>query len=320
MSMREAGARYKYGLSRLRIRALNDDKTTPSPANMIGGAGPFDFSGAVAPATVTAYIKLNGEAVIELEVDLDDVGITIGAVTVAQWFAAINAALAAHTPAITGYAGSAQAVTGRAKFVKSSPAAGDYIQVWGEAFELAGFGQGRGLKAIASDTAQSLDNSAVVKADTTQTTTDANMKDTEVIIEGYKKGITGTLVDTAEDFEMMALIESGTLSADGLVYTDPDTGTKKVMFDIESWNPLYGSGTNMEDQMVGWEKVHLRALKGSIDADAQKAGFQPITYKLTGVNYKDAAGVESGAKVITRMAVTAWSPEEFDDQVAITPA
>jgi hypothetical protein len=312
MSMREAGARYKYGLSRLRIRALNDDKTTPTKSNMIGGAGPFDFSAAAIPGAVTFSLKRDDSAIKTGTIVLTGTGLVITAITAAQWVTAMTAGLTAA--GATGYTPSVDSSTGRVKLVSAT---GTYIQFWGEAATMAMFGQGRGLKAICSDTAQSLDNTAVVKADTTQTTTDANMKDTEVIIEGYKKGLTSTLVDTAEDFEMMALIESGTLDATGLVYTDPDTGTKKVMFDIESWNPLYGSGTNMEDQIVGWEKMHLRALKGSISADSQKAGFQNVSYALTGVNYKDSAGVESGAKVITRMAVTDWSPEAFDAQVAV---
>jgi hypothetical protein len=316
--MRDSGARYNFGLSRLRIRARNDDQTIPTPANMIGGAGPFDFSGAAAPAAVTAFIKKNGEAVKSFTIDLDDAGITIGAVTVDQLVSAITAGLAAATPAITGYAASKVAATGRAKFVLSSPASGDYVQVWGEAFELAMFGQGKGLKAVCSDTAQTINFAPDVKADTRQTVTDANMKDTEVIIEGYKKGWTGKLVDTVEDFEMMELVESGSIDTDGS-YLEPDSSTKKVSFEIETYNPIYQRGTNLEDEIVGWEHIHALSVKGSVGEDALAGGHRVKTYDLVGVNYKDAAGVESGARKISQLALTAWSPKIFDAMVAVEP-
>jgi hypothetical protein len=320
MSMRESGARYNFGLKRLRIRARNDDQTLPTPANMIGGAGPFDFSDEVDPTAIPAYIKKNGDPVIELEVDLDGAASAdLAAVTVAEWFAAINAALAAHSPAITAYAASAQAVTGRAKFVLSSPVSGDYVQVWGAAFKIAMFGQGKGLKASCSDTVTTLELSPTAKEDTTQSVTDANMKDVEVLIEGYKKGLTGTLVMTDEDFELMELIESGTIDSAG-AYIDPDSGTEKVTFEIETWNPIYGSGSNLEDEIKGWTHMHVMAVKGSIGADSFAGGHRAKNYSLTAVNYKDAAGVESGARKTERLAATAWSPAIFDAQVAVTPA
>jgi hypothetical protein len=309
MALRESGARYKYGLSRLRIRAKNDDLTVPAKDNMIGGAGPFDFSGAAAPAAVTGFIKRDSGEVEDFTIDLDDAGIDIEAVTVDQWVSAMTAGLAAASPAITGITASKQTTTNRAKLVSST---GVYIQFYGEAAELAMFGQGRGLKAVKSDTAQTMSVSPTVKEDTTQTITDASMKDTEVIIEGYKKGWTGQLVDTVEDFEMMELIESGTLDATGLIYTDPDSSTRKVEVEIEVYHPLYGYGTNSEDQIVGWQHEHYKAVKGSVGEESKAAGFGTKTYALTGTNYKDAAGVESGGIVRTRLAVTAWSPEAFD--------
>jgi len=310
MALRENGARYVYGLSRLRVRALNDDLTSPSASNMIGGAGPFNFSSAVAPGAVTGFVKVDGGATQSFTIDLEDAGINIAAVTVAQWVTAMNAGLTAAS--ITGFTASAQAVTGRAKLVHAT---GVYVQFWGEAAKLAMFGQGKGLKAVACDTMQSFSESPTMKEDETKAITDANGKDVEVIIEGYKKGWTGSMVDTAEDFELMELIESGTIDAAG-AYHDPDSSTKKIMVEIEVYNPIYGYGTNDEDQIVAWRHMKYLKAKGSVGENSLSADFGTKTYNLTGVNYKDAAGVESGAIVREDLALTAWSPETFDAMAA----
>ncbi len=311
MALRESGARYVYGLSRLKIRALNDDLSTPAASNMIGGAGPFDFSTAVAPAAVTAFVKADAAAVEDFTINLSSPAPAggISAVTVDELVTAINAGLAAHSPAITGWTASKQSVTNRIKLVHSTAV---YTQFYGEAARLSMFGQGRGLKAIKSNTAKTLSATPSMKDDETKTTTDANGKDTEVIIEGYRKGFTGSMVDSAEDFEMMELIESGVLSSDGLTYTAPASTAKKVLFEIEAYNPLYSAGTNDEDQIAGWEKRHYLKVKGSIGEDSAGAEFADKTYNLVGTNYKTPAGVESGAIITTRLAVTAWSPEAFD--------
>jgi hypothetical protein len=304
MALRESGARYKYGLSRLRIRAKNDDLTIPTPSNMVGGAGPFDFSSASAPAKVPFTVKIDGNAAVSGTIDLS--ADTISAITVAQWVTAMTAGLtAAGLETVTA---SKDATTGRAKLASST---GAYVQFYGLAASLARFGQGRGLKAVKSDTAKSLAVTPKVKDDTTETVTDANLKDTEVIVSGYKKGWTGTLTDTVEDFEMMELLESGTIDSSG-AYTDPDSSTVKVEVEIETWNPLYAAGTNTEDEIVGWQHEHFMAVKGSVGDETKQAGFIEKKYTLVGTNYKDASGNETGAIVRERLAVTAWDPDAFD--------
>lgn len=306
MALRESGARYKYGLSRLRIRAKNDDMSLPTPSRMIGGAGPFDFSKAVAPAAVTGFLKIDKATTKNFTINLTTGGVTISAVTVDQWVSAMTAGLTAA--AITGFTASKDATTGRAKLVSNS---GAYVQFWGEAAMYSRFGQGRGLKAIKSDTAQTLSLSPTMKDDQTISITDANLKDTDVIIVGYKKGFTGSLVDTAEDFEMMALIESGTIDTQG-AYIDPDSATVKVEVEIETYNPLYAAGTNLESAIVGWEHMHLRAVKGNTGDDTMESGFNVKTYNLIGTNYKDENGDETGAIKREFLASGAWSPADFD--------
>jgi hypothetical protein len=283
---------------------LNDDLTRAEAANMIGGAGPFDFSSLTATITaIPIIVKVNGLAAISDTMDLT-AAVDKAAVTVDEWVTAFAAA------SIAGWTASKAVTTGRVKLVCAT--AGAYVQVYGAGAKLAMFGQGKGLKAIKSDTIQTLSITPTVKADTTQTVTDANNKDTEVIIEGYKKGWTGTLVDTAEDFEMLELIESGTLSTDGKTYTDPTSKTKKVMFEVESYNPYYASGTNTEDQIVAWEHKTFRAAKGSVGDNSKAAGFGVKNYALSGVNYKTGSGIEEGAIITESIDLVDWSTEIFD--------
>lgn len=304
MALRESGAKYSYGLSRTRLRALNDDLTRAEYNNVIGGAGPFDYSSLT--ATITAIpinFKVNGGAVVAETFDLT-AAVDKAAVTVDELVTALTAA------SITGWTFSKDSTTGRIKMVNSTT--GAYVQVYGDGARLCRIGQGKGLKAIKSDTLQTFNNTPTMKEDTTQTITDANDKDVEVIKDGYVKGWSGTIVDTAEDFEIMELIESGVLSSDGKTYTGPTSKTKKVTFEIETYNPFYASGTNNEDQIVGWEHKTFRSVKGSLGDHAKAAGFVAANYNVTGVNYRTAAGVEEGAIITEQIDLEDWSTAIFD--------
>lgn len=297
-------ARYSYGLSRTRLRALNDDLTRAEYNNVMGGAGPFDFTSVTATITaVPIFFKVNNGSVVSETFDLT-AAVDKAAVTVDEIVTSLTAA------GVTGWTFTKDTGTGRIKMVNATTDAD--VQVYGIGARLMMIGQGKGLKWIKSDTVQTFNNTPSLKEDTTQTVTDANGKDTEVIIDGYTKGWTGTLVDTAEDFEMMELIESGTLSTDATEYIAPISSTRKVTFEIESYNPYYGQGTNNEDQITGYEKKIYRTVKGSTGDHAKAAGFVVINYNLTGVNYRTAAGVEEGAISTSFLATTEWSTEAFD--------
>lgn len=308
MSMRESGAEYSYGLSRTLIRALNDDLTRPEAAGVFGGVGPFDFTAFSSDYTkVPMTLKAGAAAATPIEIDLT-AALNKAAVTVAELVTAITDALA--DASITTWTFSKDSTTNRLKAVCS--VANAYVQVYGAGARVMRFGQGKGVKAIKSNTLQTLSNSPTLKEDTTHTITDANDKDTEIIKEGYTKGWTGSIVDTAEDFEIMELVEGGVLSADGKTYSAPISTTKKVMFEIETWNPLYKAGTNAEDQIAAWEHKKYRAIKGALGENTKQADFGTFTYNLTGVAYKTAAGVEESCIVTEKIDFEDWSPAIFD--------
>lgn len=304
MSLRESGARYSYGLSRTRLRALNDDLTRAEYNNVIGGVGPFDYSSLTATITSIPFMfKVNGGTVVSETIDLTAAG-DKAAVTVDELVTALTAA------SVSGWTFSKDGTTGRLKMVCDT--SGAYVQVYGAGARLCRIGQGKGLKAIKSDTLQTFNNTPTMKEDTKQSVTDANDKDVEVIKDGYVKGWSGTIVDTAEDFEIMELVESGTLSTDGKSYISPISNTKKVMFEIETYNPFYASGTNNEDQIVEWEHKVFRAVKGSLGDHAKAAGFVTLNYNVTGVNYRTATGVEEGAITTEKIDLEDWSTNIFD--------
>lgn len=303
--LKASGAQYSYGLSRARIRALNYDLTRPEYNNIIGGPGPFDFSGSgVTITAVPIFLKAN-KVLISDTLDLT-AAVTKSAVTVDEIVTAFTAAN------ISGWTASKDSTTGCLKLVCAT--ANAYVQVYGLAARLCKIGQGKGVKALKSDTLKSLSSTPTKKDDTTVTTTDANNKDTSVIIEGYKKGFTGTMIDTAVDYEMLELIESGNLSDDGKKYVDPTSSTKKVVFEVETYNPIYSSGENLEDSIVAWEHKTFRMVKGATNENTKQAGFIESSFALTGTNYKPkkTGAVEEGAIETEKIDFEDWTPEDFD--------
>jgi hypothetical protein len=112
--------------------ALNDDMTVPWPSRVVGGTGPFDFSGYATPAAVPLSIRFDTEVVMTFNLNVSGIpGVVITAVTAAQLAALINAA---------GYVdilASVEAVTDRLMIEDTSTGvAHTFIQVYGAAAEL----------------------------------------------------------------------------------------------------------------------------------------------------------------------------------------
>lgn len=304
--LRDNGALYPYGFLRGRARALNDDLTTPAYNNIVGGAGPFDFSSLTATKTaIPIFFKVNDLDVVSETFDLTAAAF-LNAVTVDELVTALTAA------SITGWTFSKDSTTGRIKMVNSTTDA--YVQVYGIGARLMKIGQGWGIKAIKSDTFQSLSESPTMKEDTTQTVTDANNKDTEVIIPGYVKGWSGTLVDTSEDFELMELVEGGTLSTDGKTYNQPTSSSKKPMFEIETYGAYYSRGTNYEETIVAYRHSHYKMCKGSLGEKNFQAGFTTSSYAITGTEYKPkGTGVTASSGIVVKQIdAEDWSTDQFD--------
>ena len=140
-----------------KIIPLNADFKTPLPeidgalatltAN--GGVGPWDFSGASDPTAVPLIVKIGSATAIPVTISVDTgAGAVDGtAVTAAELATAIGTLVARTTWSET---------TGRIVGTVITPGTNQYLQVYGEAAEIAEFGQGYGLQFRYMDTQQSI--------------------------------------------------------------------------------------------------------------------------------------------------------------------
>lgn len=299
MAMR-ASARYAFGLVFARLMALNDDKTIPTPDRVIGGAGPFDFSGAPAPAAVPLTVKLDNGVAITVTVNLT-VGVAdITAVTVAELVVRINATA-------TEVLASAEPVTGRLMLEYDGTETPTYMQVYGLCATLAMVGQGFGCRFIKLDTAKNVSDTPTVKAEETITTTDAKGLDTEVITDGYRKGFTATLVDTARDPELRAIMEGGAYDAVTGIYEAPTSTSAKVYFFLELYYDLYNEGSNKEADLVGYVRKLYRSCKGSVGQAQHQRGWTDGNYEVVGTSYTDELGAVHGDVQETELTVPQYT-------------
>jgi hypothetical protein len=286
----KASAKYVRGISRVRFIPHNGNGTFPGATSALGGvfggAGPFDFSGpGVTLATVPMTIKLDGAAEITKNLVLTSYSGHASAILASEIVAAITSA------AWTNLTASVDGTTGRIKIVMTT---GAYLQVYGQAAELAGFGRGIGASFLKSDTLESITVVPNKKADETDTVTDANGNDTDCIIEGYFKGATGALSDTVEDFYLMRLFSGGSIDTAG-AFSFPNSNSVKPYFGIEIFNPYYGEGENKSGEMLGYVKTTVFNCVGDMGDDSLGKSWKKKSYTYTATTYKNAAGVEQTA-------------------------
>lgn len=287
-------ARYEFGLHYMLFRALNDDLSQPTGDNIIGGAGPFDYSGATSIAAVPMTVKIGTSAAVELEIDLA-AAVNKKAVTVDELVVALNAAFTADTIALTA---TKVAETERLKIAHLTEL---YVQVYGQAAEIAMIGQGFGVKLLISDTMQSFGNTPVRKEGERITVTDAWGYDTEVMTDGYYKGFTASIVDTASDWEILALLEGTPIDPATGALSSPTFGTKRPIVGIEAFYGVYREGQNYEADLVGYRKSEFFHCKGLGGEKTRERGFSTSPYTVEGKTWVDDAGTEHPAWKSTPM-------------------
>ncbi len=249
-------------------------------------------------------MKIDNGLEVDLSIDLAAASIQ-SAVTAEEYVDALNVALLA---AGLDLEATVAPVTGRVTLqtTLTSDLPGT-VQFYGEGAKLAKFGQGFGLKFIKSDTLKSLGDTPTQKDQEEFTTTDANGLDTEILTDGYRKGFSASIVDAAEDFELLALIEGGSYDEETGVYEVPTSSSTKVYFYCEAFYAQYEQGTNKEADLVGYVGKLFRTCKGSPGDKTHERGFADGNYTITGTSYKDENGVVHGDTVITK-----YSIEEFE--------
>ena len=300
-------ARYAFGLHYMRFMALNDDLTKPAPDNIIGGAGPFDFSGYTPITTIPLKVKLGAADEVAVTMDLtaavDDAAVTVDEV--------VTALTAAFTTADVDLTASKVAETGRLKIVADDPLVTD-LQVYGDGAKTLMIGQGHGVQYLVSDTMQSFSNTPVRKEGERITTTDAQGFDTEVITDGYYKGFTGSIVDTAEDWAILALLEGLHLDATTGALSSPTFATVRPYVAIEAFYAKYRKGQSYEGEMVGYRKVDAPMCKGMGGEKTHERGWSNETYTVEGKTWVDESGVEHSAWTKTELTVPQFNALDIE--------
>jgi len=301
MSLR-ANAKYVAFPKFQRFLPLNDDKTVPSVTRILGGAGPFDFSGAADPSAVPMTFKTDNGAEVEIDIDVATGygAVDESAVTVDELFAAIMA------EAPTNITASKDATTNRIKIALTVPGTAVYLQVYGEAALIAMFGQGYGVKFVKSDTGQSFNVTPTMKESEELSIQDGNGKETSIITDSYKKGDTMEFVDTSIDNALKAMITGGVYNATTKQYDDPHSESTKSYFMVESYYALYNRGENHEADFAGYVKEAYYKVSGQVGGANHDRNINPITYSLTAVNYIDELGVLHGSKYEKELTVTEY--------------
>lgn len=286
-----ASADFVFGPREVKIFPLSPDKSTPIPLDggalsaltVYGGVGPFDFSGAAVPATVPMSVKLDNGAVETWPLDMT-VAISLSAVTATEFITAVEAANAA-----AGFVGVTATVDSRGyvQIDVDSVTTELYLQVYGEAALLAEFGQGYGMQGIMIDTQQSVAVSPTNKDSETITITDSNGKDTEVLTDGYRKGFTGVLTDTARDNAVRAIVEGGIVNATNNTYHAPNSDSVKSYFCMEVARAFYSKGTNLEEALEGYILTRFLIATGTFGDDPGGREWFAYVYNITGTEYKD---------------------------------
>ncbi len=301
---------FMFGLELARFMALNDDGTIPQPDRLIGGVGPFDFSGSEDKSAVELITKLDAGDEETSALDLSD-AVDIKKVTVAEVIAAINAA----SP--TELSAALEPKTDRIMLVCTDGNV-KYVQVYGEAARLARFGQGWGLKFIKSAALKSIDVEPTVKESETITTTAANGQEASIVTRAYKKGVSGTIVDSEDNLELRAFIEGGTLKLDGSVfggtYEDPTEDSEKPNFLIQAFYEVYREGLNEEGKdLVGYYLEEFRNCSGTFGSESHGRAFKDGNYAFIGTNYWDENGEKRPAKHGTMLSKESFEGYDIAD-------
>jgi len=308
--MLRTNAEYAFGLKFARFMAMNDDLTIPTVDRIIGGAGPFDFSGATAIAAVPMTVKIDNAAAVSFTVNLS-AAVSAAAVTVDELVTALDTAFG--TALLDLDASKDTTNEDRLKIANTNTAAvPDWIQIYGECAELCFIGQGKGLKFVKTDTLQSAGETPNLKDEETFTTTDADGIDTEILSDGYRKGFSETIVDTAEDWELRSLIEGGTYSSSAGTYEVPTSEDDKVYFFCEIYYAKYAQGTNKEADLIGYVKKLHRSCKGTIGDATNERAFMNGNYTITGTSYRDENDVLYGDTALESLTVSEYKALNLD--------
>lgn len=306
-----ANAKYDFGLKMTLFIPLNDDLTQPTASRIIGGAGPFDFSGVTNIAAVPLTVKIDTDDAESLTVNLSGAS-SQSAVTVDELVSALDTTFT--NGSIELDASKSAVDDNRLKIETTNTASPPTrIQIYGECAEIAMIGRGFGLKILKSDTLKSIGASPILKDEENFSTTDANGIDTEVLSDGYRKGANLSIVDAAADWELLSLLEGGTYDDTAGTYEAPTSESIKKYFSIEAYYTQYSEGTNKEADLVGYVKSEWRTCKGVVGDKTHERGFADGNYTVSCTSYTDEDGDLNGDVKLTSLTTAAYTALDLEN-------
>jgi len=287
--MQKANGVFQYGADMVLVMASNPDLTMPSPSRIVGGIGPFDFSGAANTSSVPFSVKIDTAAAETVNIDVSAGCVDITAVTVAELVILLNAA------GFTDMSFDTEVVTLRllCEYIGTLTTP-NYMQIYGECARLAGIGQGLGCQFVKIDGMQSVNEVPKIKAAESVAVEDAQGDETSIEVPEKRKGVTGNLVDTVKDTYLRAIIEGGTYNFTTGSYTVPLATADKIYFYMEFFVPEYGQGENAESNITSYGQTIIKLCLGGVGDVMHNKGFVVTTYPYTGYHYTDSAGTRSG--------------------------
>lgn len=313
MSLRN-DADFVTGVVMSKISPKNTDGSTPLPypgkteVVAFSGLGPFDFSGASVITAVPLTIKINDASETKV-VDVDAASAAIGAVTVAELMTAITTAAFTGVTAIIDARGYGEILNG------AGDAETDYLQVFGECAILGEFGYGYGLEFIKLDTQKSFPFTPTNVDDETIETVDSNGLKTKVITPGYRDGLTASLVDSAVDNKLRALLTGGSWDDVKKEFVAPLDDAVRPLLSIETLSKKFLKATNQKGDYIGTKLT--RAYNMSSKEDSSGTGdnnFQDMTYSFTGTPYTDPeTSVRYGDSMTKDYTVAQYNALNYED-------
>lgn len=305
-------AKYHFGLPFVRIMPLNDDITIPTVSRIIGGTGPFDFSGVSDTSAVEIKVKIDDGDESSFTFDISAAS-DESAATVAEVVSALDTAFTSESLDLDASSATVNGST-RLKIENTNTASvPDWIQIYGEGPEILKLGMGFGLKFLKFDTMQTFGVTPTMVEDEDFTTVDANGKQTKISTDGYPDGVTATIVDTAIDPELKVLVMGGSYNSTTGIREAGTSESTRYYFFVEMYFPYYSKGTNNEGDLVGYIKKLLRKCKGTLGDDSHAREWTVGNYNLTGFTYIDEDGDENGAEQETELTIAAYNALSLSD-------